>query len=473
MKGKKMETYDIIVIGAGPGGIAAAKEARRLGASVALIEKEKIGGVCLNRGCIPTKSLINKAKVFKETQKNISKGIFRGSINAEWSKILEDAISVVKINHGGMENAVKSIGIELYYGKAAILFGNKVMVKKNNGQEIELDYKKGVVVATGSEPKRFEEFSQFEGDAVLYSDDIFKLQELPKKILIVGGGAMGCEFASLFANLNAEVILVEYFSTLLPKILDEDFSRNTIMREFKKPPKKINVITGASLKNINKDNFGKITVALSDNQFLEVDKILIAVGRTVNLEVLVDLKLEDIVGKSIVFIGDAKSVNGMAYVAEKEGVDAVNFLIKEVSCEFCIHTNSLICSSRTMEISQCFSKNIAIPYIVFSDPEIAVVGLTEKSAAEKGIKVKIAKYLYRQMGRSHCDGEIAGEVKMLVSAGSDKVIGVQLFGACATEIIQIASILMHTGMNYQEWIEMIWPHPVYCEIFKEALKNLK
>ena len=466
--------YDIVVIGAGPGGIAAAQEAKRLGARVALVEKEKIGGVCLNKGCIPTKALINKAKAFKETQKNISKGIFSGNIRAEWSEMLENAVSVVGVGRGGIESAIKSLGVDLYYGKAAIFSGNKVRVEESEGAEVELNYEKGVVVAVGSEPKKFKEFNQFEGNAVLYSDDIFKLRELPNKILIVGGGAMGCEFASLFANLGAEVILVEYFSTLLPKILDEDFSRSTIMREFKKPPKKINVITGASLKDIEKDCSGKITAALSDNQFFEVDKILIAAGRTVNSEIFGDLKSENIADKNILFIGDAKGVCGTAYIADKEGVDAVNLLLQDNNdCMSCIDANSFLCVYRDMEVSQCLSKNILVPYVIFSDPEIPVVGLTEKLATEKGIKIRIAKYLYRQMGRSHCDGEVAGEVKMLVNADDNRVVGVQLFGDCATEIIQIAYVLMNQKIFYEGWIDLLWPHPVYGEIFKEALKTLK
>lgn len=466
--------YDIIVIGAGPGGVAAAKEAKRLGATVALIEKEKIGGVCLNKGCIPTKTLINKAKVYKEAQKFIGRGIFSGNVKVEWSKMLEDAVSVIKINHGGMESVIKSIGIDLYYGEAVMLAENKVKVKENDNQEIMLDYKRGVIIAAGSSPKKFKEFSSFEGDAVLYSDDVFKLKELPKKILIVGGGAIGCEFASLFANLGAEVVLVEYFSTLLPKMLDDDFSRSTVMREFKKPPKKINVITGASLKNIEKDAFGKITTALSDGQFIEVDKILIATGRTADLDVLGDLRPEDAVNNNILFIGDAKGVFGTAYTADKEGTDAVGYLMGKLNnCETCINTRSLLCAFNDMEIDRCLSKNILVPSVVFSDPEVSAVGLTEKIAAEKGIKVKVAKYLYRQMGRPHCDGEIAGEVKVLINADDNKVIGVQLFGSCATEIIQVASALMRANMTYGEWTEMIWPHPIYAEIFKEALMNLK
>ena len=218
---------------------------------------------------------------------------------------------------------------------------------------------------------------------------------------------------------------------------------------------------------------------MSDGQFIEVDKILIAAGRMANLEVLGDLKLEDIAYKNIFLIGDARGfmewlTPRTAYTADKEGVDAVNYLIRKLDdCGACINTNSLLCMRRDTEISQCLSKNILAPSIVFSDPEVAAIGLTEKSAAGKGIKVKIAKYLYRQMGRPHCDGGIAGEVKMLVDTDSNKVIGVQIFGTCATEIIQIAAVLMRIGMTYPEWIDMLWPHPAYCEIFKEALRGLK
>ena len=474
------KAYDIIVIGAGPGGIAAAKEAKRLGASVALIEKERIGGVCLNKGCIPTKTLIHEAKMFRTVRRMIDgeiilPSIVSASIKPNWPKMLENAASVIKINHGGMESAIKSLfGADLFYGEAVILPGDKVKVKKNDGAEIALDYKKGVIVATGSSPKKFKEFAQFEDDAVLYSDDIFKLQKLPKKILIVGGGAIGCEFASFFANLGVEVIIVEYFSTLLPKILDEDFSRNTIMREFKKPPKKINVITGASLKGIEKDGSGRIIAALSDGQFFEVNKILIAAGRMANLEVLGDLKLKDIVDDNIFIIGDARGVHGAAYTADKEGVDAVNCIMRTSDdCGTCITTNGLLCIRRDTEVDKCLSKNILVPYVVFSDPEIAVVGLTEKSVIEKGIKFKITKYLYHQMGRPHCDSRTAGEVKMLVNADDNRVVGVQLFGDCATEIIQIAYVLMNQKISYKGWIDLLWPHPVYGEIFKEALKTLK
>lgn len=444
--------YDIIVIGSGPAGVAAAKKAAQTGGKVALIEKGELGGVCLNTGCIPTKTLIHKAKVLKEANKLAKKDLFRGAIEPNWDKILADAKAVVEINKRGIAGGLKSLGVDVIFGKGEVLSDKRVVVVKNDGSESLLEYEKGVIVATGSIPKKIEKFSHLEDDVVFYSDDVFdvgKFGNLPKKILIVGGGAIGCEFASLFDNFGTEVTLVESMPSILSGILDEDFSAN-VARCWKTQRRKIEVICGVTVRDIIKSQ-DRVSVELTDGKVIEVDRVLVMIGRSIDRDTINRIQ-EDERKFGVIVVGDAAVGNGSAYTAEREGEKAAAGLMdgKLYGTVFPI-------------------KYGPIPCVIFADPEIAAIGITEFAAREKGVEFRVAKYLYRAMGRPHCDGEIAGEIKILVDE-NDKIIGVQLFGACATEIIQIANAMMKMGANYREWVELLWPHPVYSEIFKEALR---
>lgn len=470
--------YDVIVIGAGPGGIAAAKKAVELGATVALIEEDKIGGTCLHTGCIPTKTLVHEARGFKETKKNIGGNCIEVmfgitpppffSLKSNWRNILEEVRKLIDLNQEGLKNSIKNSGIDVIYGEAEVLPNRQVKIV-SNGERI-LSYVKGVIVATGSRPKRFEQFKDLEGDVVFYSDDVFnsnKFKELPKKLLIVGGGVIGCEFASIFSNLGVEVTIVEALPTLLSEILDEDFAKRTIMREFKK--KKINVITGTEVKEIVKDRNKKTIMGLiaSSNKgtVIETEKVLLVAGRVPNN------KIVQKPGKSspdVYFIGDALGKQGLAYIAQREGEGIAFYLVMQNYQNYYEH----------------YGKSLLVPLVVFSDPEVAAVGLTEeelvknkgKEVSQQGMRViqyKVGKYPFRSLGRSHCDGEICGEIKIIVDTFTKQVLGVQLCGAHATEIIQTAYALMYNKVPYTNWLDMYWPHPTYVEILKEALKKIE
>ena len=414
-----MTKFDIAIIGAGPGGYIAAIYAAMHGKKTVLIEKDSVGGVCLNRGCIPTKTLI--ALVHKKE-------------NLDFPGMLDKKNEIVKKLRSGIEMLLKAKKVEVKKGKAKLIDKGVIDV---NGERVEAD---SIIIATGSRPVELPDF-KFDGKKILSSNHLLALPKTPKKLLIVGGGYIGCEYAYIFSSLGAEVTIVEMFDSLLPN-MDKDLSK-AIELNFKKRKIKILLKTKAS-----------------ESLKASYDEILVCVGRRSNIE---DMGLQELGIKTdkgriavdeylrtsadnVYAIGDVIGQNMLAHVASHEGITAVrNIMGKNVKMDY-----------------------TAVPCCVYTEPQIATVGLSKDEVEAKGLKVKQSKFPFSALGKAHAIGYTEGFVKMLVNDKDNTVLGVQIVGAAATELIAEATLAVRLKLKAEDVLETIHAHPTLSEGLMEA-----
>jgi len=453
--------YDITIIGAGPGGYVAAIKAAQLGAKVALIEKNKVGGVCLNRGCIPTKALVASAEMYKNLSDCKKYAIkLNGKLSVDMRDVIARKDKIVNLLVAGIKALLKNNKIDLIKGDALIK-GEKTISLKNftdgSSDQIETD---NIIIATGSEPISLPGLT-LDGNFIISSDEALNLQDIPSEILIVGAGVIGCEFAFMLNNFGAKVTIVEMLQKALPF---EDLEISAIIeREFKK--RKIKLITGQKVEKISPPDNNRIKAETSSGESFDVDKILLSVGRKYNSSGLgldkiglksgkrgnieVNDKLETNI-KGIYAIGDVSGEPFYAHKASHEGIVAVR--------------NALGANiSREKEI---------IPYGIFTHPEIGGVGITEEQAKAKNLDYKIGKFNFRGLGRAHTLSEIDGLVKVISDANDDSILGVRIIGASASEVIHVAACAMKAGLKTDELADMIYSHPTMSEGLQEALHDV-
>lgn len=403
--------YDIAIIGAGPGGYVAAIRAAQLGAKVALIEKEEVGGVCLNWGCIPTKTLLYCVEKYNEAKKLAKYGVNADSISYDYIKIFNKKQQTVEKIVKSLTRLIKSKNIELIKGEAVIESSNSLKVKD---EVIEF---KNLIIATGSRPASLPRL-EIDHRRVLDSKDILALEELPDSILIVGSGAIGLEWARILSGLEKKVEIVEIADRLCP-MLDGEVSAyvEKLMRRMK-----ITVHKGTRVQDVKS----------------EADIILLAAGRKPNI----DIKgIENIDQDKTYFVGDVTGKCMLAHVASHQGVKTVEHILsgKEINIKY-----------------------NHVPSIIYGKPEIAMVGFTEEALIEKGIEYKKSYFPMSALGRAQAEDKIEGFVKVL--ANEKEILGVHIIGEYAGELIQQAVI----AMSNENPTEIVFPHPTYSEAIYEA-----
>jgi dihydrolipoamide dehydrogenase len=455
-----MKEFDIVVIGGGPGGYVAAIRGAQKGAKVALVEKDRLGGTCLNRGCIPTKALYYSAKALSAAKKAASFGVDVGSVSFDLARAVARKDDIVGKLVTGVEQLLKGNGIEVISGEGSIgghgKGGGKVKVKKADGVE-EIGAKK-IIIATGSEPAMIPAFN-IDSENVLTSTEILNLKTVPESLLIIGGGVMGCEFATLFARFGSKVTIVE----LLPTILsteDKQVAR-VVAKGFKTLG--VDVHTGVHVENVEVTEGGVKTTLAEGNGFT-TDKVLVTIGRSFNTaglgledigvrtekgRIAVNQKMETNV-EGVYAIGDVTGEWLLAHVASTEGGVAVSNALGE---------------SAAMDYS-------SIPAGIFTDPEIASVGLREKEAQEKGIDVKVGRFPYAASGKALGMGETEGFVQIVADAGNDRVLGCSIVGAHATDLIAEITPAIKFGAKVKVITETIHAHPTLPEIVLEAAEDV-
>ena len=452
-----MREFDVVVIGGGPGGYVAAVRGAQLGARVAVIEKDKIGGTCLNRGCIPTKALYYSARTLNLARHAQDFGVNLNGISFDLSKAVDRKDDVVKKLVGGVEQLLKGNGVEVIRGEGYVEAAGRVRVTKDGGAEA-IAAKRAVIVATGSEPAMIPAFN-IDFKNVITSTEALDLKKVPESLLIIGGGVMGCEFATLFSSFGSAVTVVE----LLPSILsteDKQVSR-VIQKRFKDTG--VNVLTDVTVEKVTAVD-GGVKTTLKDGREFITGKVLVTIGRSfnsaglgleslgVNLEkgrVAVNGRMETSV-KGVWAVGDVTGKMLLAHVASAEGIVAVsNALGKE----------------KTMDYS-------AVPSGIFTDPEIASVGLREKDAAEKGIAVTVGRFPYAASGKAMGMGETDGFAQIIAEAGTDKVLGASVVGAHATDILGELTLAVRQGAKVADIVDTIHAHPTLPEIVMEAAEDV-
>ncbi len=449
----------LVVIGAGPGGYVAAIRAAQLGAHVTVIEEREVGGTCLNLGCIPTKAMVASCEILHLIRNAEDYGIsVKGEVVPDFKKIIERRDKIVSTQVKGIRTLLKSKNIQLVEGRGELLDEKRIRVTNKQGVEeiIEAD---AIIIATGSRPASIPAIP-VDGKNILSSDDIWSLTEIPKSMIIVGAGVIGCEFACIFRELGTEITMIE----LLPRVLsteDEDIS-GIMEKELKK--KKIKLYTSVKVDSATISDSG-VKLKLSDGKELVAQKVLVSIGRAFNSERLglerlgiergqkgeirVNERMETNV-KGIFAIGDVTGGILLAHVASKGGmVAAKNVCGGDERIDYSV-----------------------VPAAIFTNPEIASVGLREFQAREKGIPVVIGTFQYRVLGRAHAMGEITGLFKIVADAKTDRVLGVHIIGAHASDIIHEGALAIKAGLKVKELAEMFHAHPTLAEGLMEAAEDV-
>lgn len=449
----------IAVLGGGPGGYVAALKAAQLGAQVTVIEESEVGGTCLNRGCIPTKTLIASTEALHRARNLPDYGIdLNGSVSPNLQKIMERKDKVVSTQVKGIRALFRSWGVTLIEGRGRLLDPGRVEVEKKDGSRDALDADK-IIIATGSRPAQIPAFP-FDGKSIFSSDDAVMIREIPRSILIIGAGVIGSEFACIFSELGTEVTMVEMLQRALST---EDVEVSELLeREFKK--KKIKLVTGAGVTKVQQGQEG-LHAFLSDGREIVTEKILVSVGRDMNSdniglealgigkgkrgEIIVDDKMETNV-RGVYAIGDVVGGMLLAHKASKEGIIAAhNACGKEARIDYSV-----------------------VPAAIFTSPEIASVGLREHQAAERGVDIRVGRFHYRALGKAHAAGEITGFFKILADAATDRVLGAHIMGAHASDLIHEVVLAMKAGLKAKDIAETVHAHPTFSEGIMEASEDV-
>jgi dihydrolipoamide dehydrogenase len=453
-----MNPKKVIVIGGGPGGYVAAIRAAQLGAKVTLIEKDEIGGVCLNRGCIPTKSLLHDAKILRSIR---GSPVFQSLVHGNFdplASMMERKEKVVRELVKGVEMLLESHRVTVKSARVELLEPNQVVLLYG-GEEKEIIEGDAIILAPGSRSKDLPGISP-DRDRIITSDDALKTKRIPSEIVIIGGGYIGVEFATFFSTLGSKVTIVEILSSILPG-LEGELVRN-LRRELEKD--NVRVLTQSSIEKVGPFRGAlKLTVKTPQGiQEVMADKLLVAVGRTPNLDLnfskagvevtSAGIRVNDRMETStrhIYAIGDAIGGTMLAHVAMEEGV---------------------IASENIMGIDR-EKEDHPIPLCIFTYPEIASIGLTEKQAKERG-EIRIGRFPFRSNPKAAVSGETEGLIKVIVDRETDKILGVHIIGHEASTLISIASSLMRQGATLNEFSRIIQAHPTSAEALKEAFLDV-
>ncbi|MEA2015442.1 MAG: dihydrolipoyl dehydrogenase [Actinomycetota bacterium] len=451
------EKVDISVIGGGPGGYAAAIRASKLGLKAAVVEEDKVGGVCLNYGCVPTKSLYHAASLIEEIKRAETFGIKASAPELDFKKAMAVKEQIIDVQRKGVGAYFKKNDIKFIEGKGEILEKGKILVKGPDGNETEIETK-NIIIATGSSAANVEPFDISE-DGIMDNKDILSLEKLPEPLLIIGGGVVGSEFANIFSSFGSKVTIVE----ILPEILsteDEDVSK-LIHNTFKK--KGIDIFTDTKVENLRKAE-GKFKCTVSGGKEISAEKILISVGRRPNSKgmglekagvevdekgyIKVDSHLETNVS-GIYAIGDVIGGLQLAHVASKEGKIAAGNIAGE---------------EEEME-------HDAIPRAIFTSPEIGTVGLNERQAKERNIEVCTGIFTFSHNSKACIEGETEGFMKIVTRAGTGEILGSQVVGPGASDLMHEVVVAMNGELLVDDIASTVHAHPTLSEIVMEAAED--
>ncbi|NQZ55914.1 MAG: dihydrolipoyl dehydrogenase [Lentisphaeraceae bacterium] len=454
------EKFDIVIIGAGPGGYVAAIKAGQAGKKVACIDKAHLGGICLNWGCIPTKALLKSAELFRAMSHAEDYGLKVTGAEADLDAIIERSRKISSHMTGGIEFLLKKNNVTDIRGAANIIASNLIEVTDANGEKTLVETEK-IIVATGASPVNLP-FAKHDGKNVISYRQALDLRDQPKKLLIIGAGAIGVEFGYIFNAIGTEVHIVEMMDQLLP-VEDVDTAK-VLGREFKKQG--INVYTKTKTKSVEVIEDGKIKCVIESlkgkETEIEVNRVLVAVGMTPNTSgfgldkagVELDARGNIIVNEhlqtsnpNIYAIGDCAGRQMLAHKASAEGEVAVAHIIGE--------------AKHGVDYGQ-------IPGCTYCQPQVASVGLTEKAAREAGFAVKLGQFPFSASGKAHGVGAPEGMVKLIFDETNDQLIGAHIVGYDATEMIAELGLAMKLEATWEEIAHTVHAHPTLSEAVMEA-----
>lgn len=454
--------FDIVVIGSGPGGHVAALKAAKRGKSVAVVERAELGGVCLNWGCIPTKAMLKSAQVYHYMTSAASYGVeFEGEVRASLDKIVARSRAVAEQMNKGIAFAFKKAGVSVVSGTGRIAERGVVEVTTAEGemQRIEADH---IILATGSRPREIPTMP-VDGVRIISSKQALTMQHLPESMIIVGSGAIGCEFAWVYAALGVKVTVVEYLPQMLP-LADEEISR-TLERSFRKM--KATVLTGTAVKAVRVSDTGcEVDVeGKKGAETLTAEVVLSAVGVKSNIE---GLGLEEIGVK----VERDKVVVDELYRTSVEGVYAIGDIIATPALAHVASAEASVCVEAICGERPELVDYSTIPSCVYTTPEVAMVGLTEKQAIEQGYEVKVGRYQYMASGKATAAGDRDGLVKLVYDAQTDKLLGAHIIGGAVTEMLGEPTLAKRLGLTARQIASAVHSHPTMYEGLLEATEEV-
>jgi len=450
--------FNLIVVGTGPGGYVAAIRAAQLGLKTAVVEKDELGGTCLNWGCTPTKAWIVSAHLYEQIKHARDFGIEVGEPRINWAWLVERKNKVVKQLTGGVKTLLGGHGVEIVRGTAKLAGEGRVQVALKEGGSAALTAEH-VLLATGASASLPPGW-KLDGERVITSQEALDLPRQPKRLAVLGGGVVGSEFACFFAAIGTEVTLIEMLPRLVPA--EDDEIAQALEREMKK--QKITLHLGTQVEDMKPGGDGSTALTLAGGRTLTVDTVLVATGRRpyadgLGLEALgvqrgdrgkiaVNDRLQTSV-KGIYAIGDVTDIRQLAHFASAQGKAAVELIAGHPA-----QTNWR-----------------AVPAATFTSPEIASVGLTEREARAEGRPLEIGRFPFRAHGRNIADQETAGFVKLIGDADSGQVLGAHIIGAKASEIIHECSLAIAADLNLRDLAQAIHAHPTVTEAIGEAAED--
>ena len=462
----------VLVIGGGPGGYVAAVRAAQLGGEVTVVEKENVGGTCLNWGCIPSKIMKTSAELLEKIHQAQGFGLaVTGEAKPDMERLMARKASVINTQIKGIEGLLKHHKIKLMKGEGIIDGPGKASVRGADGSTAAVDFDR-LILAMGSTPMNIPAFP-FDGDRILSSNHILAITEVPQSILIVGGGVIGCEFACILSALGAKVTVVEALDRLLPlPSVDADCSK-VLQREMKK--RKIDIHVNRTVAAVAKTEAG-VSVTIGPSPFaadlkekekvpfqVEAQKVLVSIGRSpatsgVGLE-KIGLTLN---AKGWIPADDhmRTNVSGVYAIGDILGPEKV-MLAHAASAEGLVAAENAMGGDKTMDYR-------VIPGAIFTMPEVGTVGLSEAQAIEMGIDARGDSVLYRAIGKAQVIDELAGQAKIVSEKGTGRVLGVHLIGAHATDLVAEGALAVQNGLTVAQIAGTIHAHPTLAEIMSET-----
>ncbi|ADO77269.1 dihydrolipoyl dehydrogenase [Halanaerobium praevalens] len=458
---KTEKKRDLAIIGAGPGGYVAALKAAKNGAQVTLIEKNSLGGTCLNWGCVPTKALVRSAEVYDELKNAAEFGCKAENISFDWKEIIGRKDKIVAQLSQGIKSLLDKENVEFIKGKAELIDQNTVKVVQT-AEEITIKTE-NIILATGSKPNKLAIVDKKAESLVLDSKALLELNELPEEIVIIGGGVIGLEFAFILARLDVKVTVIEYLAEIL-NFLDPDLISEITEAALEAG---IKIQTKAEAKSIKKTLANRALVefeAEGEKKYISADKVLMAAGRKADfggldlaalglktekskagLGIKVNQKMQTTVN-NIYAIGDMTAKTQLAHAASEQGIVAVkNILGQKAKMDY-----------------------QAIPKAIFTEPEIAVVGLSEKEAKAQALDFKVGKFPIKANSKALTLAKKRGFVKLITAVESDLVLGASIIGPHATDLIAELTLAINNKLKVEEIIETIHAHPTSAESIHEA-----
>ncbi len=448
------ECFDVVVIGSGPGGYYAAIKAAQKKATVAVIEKDLMGGTCLNRGCIPSKALLASAEVLLQARSAAAVGVDIPSASPNWPKMQQRKDAIVAGFRKGLTGLMQANKVKVFTGRGVVKSANKVAVLTNAG-DVEIEVRKGIILATGSEPVSIPAFP-YDGQTILSSTEALSLSAIPASMVVVGGGIIGCELACVYAAVGTKVTIVEALERIINT--EDKWVSQLMERELKKLG--IDIMTARKVTGVD-TSAGTAKVSLDGGQMIEAEKVLVSVGR----RAVCDKETVDALGLQmkgkVIAVSDTMqtSVPGVYAIGDAVGT---TYLAHGAFAEAEVAVENLLGGNAKM-----YDYSL-VPRAVYTFPEIASVGKGEDKCSQLGIDVVIGRGFFKANGRSVAHNETIGEIRIVRDKAGGKILGVTMVGAGVTELIAGARLLIGSTEKFED---VSFPHPTVSEVLKESWED--